>query len=143
MERAFFIAGSIPFVVLGTAHIAYSIMDASRPARIVPRQSELIESMKAGRLVITRQTTVWRAWIGFNISHGVGVFLFGLVVLTGALFGFEANLSAMPALFYASPFVAAVYLVLSLKYWFRIPAIGSGIGAMSLAAGVSWLLIGA
>ena len=143
MERAFFIAGSIPFVVLGLAHIVYSILDASRPARIVPREPALIDSMKAGRLVITRQTTVWRAWIGFNISHGVGVFLFGLVVLSGALFSFEANLSAMPALFLASPFVATIYLVLSLKYWFRIPAVGSGIGAVLLAAGVVWRAIGA
>ncbi|MCZ6862898.1 MAG: hypothetical protein O7I42_21970 [Alphaproteobacteria bacterium] len=143
MVSAVFIAGSIPFVVLGFAHIAYSISDSTRPARIVPREPELIESMKAGRLVITRQTTVWRAWIGFNISHGMGVFLFGLVVLYAALFGFEANLSAMPALFYASPLVAAVYLILSLKYWFRIPAIGTGIGAVFLTAGVVWLLIGA
>jgi hypothetical protein len=143
MVIALFVAGSVPFVVLGLAHIVYSIADASRPARIVPREPALIESMKAGRLVITRQTTVWRAWIGFNISHGVGVFLFGLVVLSGALIGFEANFKAMPALFYASPAVAAVYLILSLKYWFRIPAVGSGIGAALLAAGVIWLLAGA
>jgi len=143
MVSALFIAGSIPFVVLGLVHIAYSVADASRPARIVPREPALIESMKAGRLVITRQTTVWRAWIGFNISHGVGVFLFGIVVFGAALSGFEANFSAMPALFYASPLVAATYLVLSLKYWFRIPAIGSGVGAALLASGVVGLLIGA
>ncbi len=143
MVRALFIAGSIPFVVLGLAHIAYSISDASRPARIVPREPALIESMKEGHLVITRQTTVWRAWIGFNISHGVGVFLYGLVVFGAALFGFEANLLAMPALFYASPLVATVYLVLSLKYWFRIPVIGTGIVAVSLTTGVVGLLIGA
>lgn len=138
-----FVAGSIPFVVLGFAHIAYSILDASRPTKIVPREPDLIERMKAGRLVLTRETTVWRAWIGFNISHGIGVLLFGLIVLYAALFGFEANLSAMPALFYASPVVAFTYLLLSLKYWFRIPAIGSGIGAACHAAGVFWLIVGA
>jgi len=138
-----FVAGSIPFVVLGLVHIVYSILDASRPTKIVPREPDLIERMKAGRLVLTRETTVWRAWIGFNISHGVGVLLFGLIVLCAALFGFEANLSAMPALFYASPVVAGTYLLLSLKYWFRIPAIGSGIGTLFHAAGVFWLLVGA
>jgi len=138
-----FVAGSIPFVVLGLVHIAYSILDASRPSKIVPREPDLIERMKAGRLVLTRETTVWRAWIGFNISHGVGVLLFGLIILCAALFGFEANLSAMPALFYASPLVAAIYLGLSLKYWFRVPAIGSGIGAVLLAAGVILILSGA
>ena len=71
------------------------------------------------------------------------MFLFGLVVFSAALFGFEANLSAMPALFYASPLVAAVYLVLSLKYWFRIPVIGTGIGAVFLTTGVVRLLMGA
>jgi len=143
MVKYLFIAGSIPFVVLGLAHIAWSIVDAYRPTKIVPGDADLVDRMKAGRLVITRETTVWRAWIGFNISHGIGVFLFGLVVFLAALAGFEASLAALPWLFYGSPAVAAVYLVLSLKYWFRVPATGSAIGAVLYGAGVIGLMAGA
>jgi len=35
--------------------------------------------MKAVSPGITRQTTMWRTWIGFNATHSLGIMLFGLV----------------------------------------------------------------
>ena len=29
--------------------------------------------------VITRETTMWKAWVGFNASHSYGLILFGAV----------------------------------------------------------------
>jgi hypothetical protein len=34
--------------------------------------------------VLTKETTMWRCWVGFNVSHSMGLILFGLV------FGFLA-----------------------------------------------------
>ena len=29
--------------------------------------------------VITKETTVWRCWVGFNASHSMGLMLYGLI----------------------------------------------------------------
>ena len=105
----------------------------------MPRNAALIDDMKASTLRITRETDVWRAWLGFNLSHGLGVFFFGFVYLVLAAGNF-ALLAATPALLVAAPLVAIVYLVLSLKYFFRIPAIGSAIGVVCFAAGLWFAL---
>lgn len=133
--RYVFIIGAIPFLVLGILHIAYTVIDAERPRRIVPRDRELVERMRASTLVLTRETTVWRAWIGFNLSHGLGVVLFAAALIYGAALHFEAVRSAAPELLFAAPAIASLYCGLSLRYWFRVPTIGTGIGALVLLAG--------
>jgi hypothetical protein len=133
--RYLFIAGAIPFLLLGILHIVYTFMDDEHPRRIVPRDRELTERMRTATLVLTRETTVWRAWIGFNLSHGLGIVVFAGAVTYGAAFHFEAVRRAAPELLYAASAIALLYLLMSLRYWFRIPAIGSAIGAALLLAG--------
>jgi hypothetical protein len=101
----------------------------------VPGDPNLTEAMRAGTLRLTRETTVWRAWIGFNLSHGLGIVLFAGLILYGALFHFVALRSAAPELLLAAPVIASLYLLMSLRYWFRIPAIGSAMGTVLLLAG--------
>ena len=135
MARALFIAGSLPFLILGFLHVIYTFIDMVRPAKLVPRDEKLLDFMKQDALRITRETTVWKAWVGFNISHGVGVMFFGIVYFYLAISNFQGLQSAVP-LFYSAPVVAAIYLGLSLKFWFRIPAIGSAIGTALFASGI-------
>jgi len=138
-----FIAGAVPFLVLGTLHIVYTLMDEWRPRRLAPRDRDLIERMRTSTLVLTRETTVWRAWIGFNLSHGLGVVLFSGGVLYMAALHFEPVQNAAPEVLLAVPVIAAVYFGLSMRYWFSIPAIGSGLGAGLLLAGAAATLAGA
>lgn len=76
---------------------------------------------------------MWRAWVGFNVSHSMGAILFGLV------FGFLA-LAHGPLLF-QSPFLLVVglamlggFVVLGKVYWFSAPFRGI---SMSLACYVA------
>ena len=76
---------------------------------------------------------MWRAWVGFNVSHSMGAILFGLV------FGFLA-LAHGPLLF-QSPFLLVVglamlggFVVLGKLYWFSAPFRGV---SMSLACYVA------
>jgi hypothetical protein len=133
--RYLFVAGAVPFLILGILHILYTLSDADRPRRIAPRDPHLVEQMRAGTLFLTRQTTVWRAWIGFNLSHGLGIVLFAGMLIYGAALHFDAVRSAAPELLFAAPVIASLYLLMSFRYWFRIPAIGSGIGTALLLAG--------
>lgn len=139
MAKIFYILGTIPFLLLGGLHLIYSLVDTVRPSKIVPRNAALIGEMKASALRITGETDVWRAWLGFNLSHGLGVAFFGFVYLVLAAQNF-ALLEAAPALLLAAPLMAIAYLVLSVKYWFRVPAIGSAVGAICFAAGLFFAL---
>ena len=79
--------------------------------------------MARSRLRLTRRTDLWRAWVGFNLSHRLGVILFGIVVVlvgrTPTTFAGHAAVFLPLAVV-----VALVYLGLSLAYFFRTPTIG-------------------
>jgi hypothetical protein len=76
--------------------------------------------MKGTSPVITRQTTMWKAWIGFNASHSFGALLFGTV------YGYLAI--GPRGLSFQSPFLLLVglallsgYVFLGKVYWFSVP----------------------
>ena len=123
-----FILGTVPFILLGAIHILYSVRDTWSPKKLSPYDDSVRVSMQRSTLALTRQTTMWRAWLGFNISHGIGVLFFGLIYLTLAISDF-ALITRITLLQYFALTVSVSYLVLSVKFWFHIPTIGSGIGA--------------
>jgi hypothetical protein len=91
--------------------------------------------MQGATLRITRETTVWRAWIGFNASHSMAALLFGLV------FGYLA--AAHPELLFGSAFLLAVGLlmlgglvVLAKRYWFSVPFVGVSVACACYVASV-------
>lgn len=67
-EQYLIITGSAIFLVLGTIHLAYTFFSD----KFLARQAETVERMKADVPVLTRQTTMWNAWVGFNASHSSG-----------------------------------------------------------------------
>ena len=80
---------------------------------------------------------MWRAWIGFNLSHSLGAVLFGVVVVlvgrTSASFGYNA------ALFLPLTVVVSIgYLSLGIAYWFHTPIIVIGLSVLLFSA--AWVL---
>lgn len=69
-------SAAIPFL-LGTLHLVFTFSGE----RLFPRDASLIERMKEGSPRISRQTSVWRASLGFHASHSLGAMLFGLIYL--------------------------------------------------------------
>jgi hypothetical protein len=122
LSRYLYLAGAVPFLVLGAVH-AIATPRAPQDARgLSPSDPQLAEAMTRSGLRLTRRTDMWRAWVGFNLSHSLGLLTFaGVVILTGsraAVFGPLAPVCAPFALL-----VAASYLWLALRYWFRTPII--------------------
>jgi hypothetical protein len=67
-------------------------------------------------------TTMWRAWVGFNFSHSLGVVLFGTVCI-GA--GLVLGTIVLPAwILFVFVVIALLYFVMGLLYWFHIPVAG-------------------
>jgi hypothetical protein len=128
---------ALVILALGTLHLVYTVQGRL----LMPRDPALHARMNEIHPVITRHTTMWRAWVGFNASHSMGAILFGLV------YGFLAN--AHPEILFESPFLLAVgfamlggFAVLGKRYWFRIPFTGIVISLVCYVAGIlAWLLL--
>ena len=134
LTKYFYIAGCIPFLILGLLHTAFTIADTYKPKRLIPYKSGVMGLMKESTLALTKETDMWRAWLGFNISHGVGLLFFATTLLYFAVLH-SAFLQDSVFLLTLAPLVALVYLLLSCKYWFRIPALGSALSSLCFLAG--------
>jgi hypothetical protein len=103
---------------------------------LTPRDPALQISMSQIAPVITKETTMWRCWVGFNASHSMGLILFGLV------FGFLAF--AHGQLLFQSPFLLVVglatlggFVVLCKVYFFSAPLIGISISLACYVASIA------
>lgn len=131
LPSALMLAAAVVIGLLGAIHVLYTF----RGPKLLPRNPALVHAMQSGALVLTNETSVWRAWIGFNASHGLGALLFALV------FGHLA-LQA-PALLFGSVFLQALalsmlgaWLALAWCYWFRIPFAGIALAFLLTLAAV-------
>lgn len=125
------VASAAIVFTLGCAHLVYTFHG---PA-LQPRERSLRAQMENSALVLTRETTVWKAWIGFNASHSFGAMLFG------AVYGHLAWAHA--EMLRASPFLLGIgaalllgYAWLGRRYWFSVPFRGVVLALVLYAVGV-------
>jgi hypothetical protein len=124
------LSASIIFT-LGVVHLVYTFWGP----KLTPRDPALQISMRQIAPVITKETTMWRCWVGFNASHSMGLIWFGLV------FGFLAL--AKGQLLFHSPFLLVVglamlggFVVLSKVYFFSVPLTGISISLACYVASI-------
>ncbi len=119
LEQYLILLGAATFLVLGTLHLVYTFFTDN----FLARNAGTVESMKKDYPVLTRKTTMWRAWIGFNASHSSGAMFIGLVNILLATQHFELYQNA-DSLHLLNIITAIFYLYLAKKYWFNIPFMG-------------------
>lgn len=113
---ALVVASSAIVLFLGLLHLLYTF----RGPKLHPRDAALATRMKEVSPVISRETTMWKTWVGFNASHSLGAIFFGLI------YGYLA-LAQGPFLFQSAFLlllglgVLASYVFLAKVYWFSIP----------------------
>jgi hypothetical protein len=118
-------------LLLGVIHLFYTFSGSS----LLPRNPALQTAMSEAHLSLTKETTVWRAWVGFNASHSMALILFGLI------FGFLAL--DHPESLFGSAYLLGVgfatlagFLVLSKLYWFSIPFAGIAVSLVCYSASI-------
>ena len=118
-------------LTLGVLHFVYTFWGP----KLRPRDPELQVSMSKISPVITKETTMWRAWVGFNASHSMGAILFGLI------YGYLAI--AQSQLLFQSPFLLVVGLAMLVGlfalgkiYWFKVPFTGISISLACYVASI-------
>jgi len=132
--QALVIAGAAIFGLLGSLHLAYTFFTD----KFLPRAAAVAEAMKGTSPVLTRQTTMWDAWVGFNGSHSLGAILFAAVYLILATQHMEL-LAHSKSLLLLAVLNSAAYLWLAYNYWFRIPL--AGIAAATTCFVAAFLLL--
>ena len=130
--RALMVLNASIVFTLGVVHLVYTFWGTN----LTPRDPALRISMSQISPVITRETTMWRCWIGFNASHSMGLILFGLV------FGFLALLHGK--LLFQSTFLLVVglamlcgFVVLGKLYFFSVPLVGISISLVCYVTSIA------
>ena len=86
MIATLLILGGTVFGVLGVLHAVYTLLDLYNPRRLVPVDPSVAHAMANSALRLSGgRTDMWRAWVGFNFSHSLGLLLFAaLAIWAGA-----------------------------------------------------------
>ena len=135
--RDWFILGTLPMIVFGGAHLLLVLVDEVRPTFLTPVDDSLRPRLESTTLRFrllfpgghANARSMWRAWLGFNVSHALGLLTTGVLLLSLALHDFSIvrDVAVIQPLTIA---VSAGYLAASLRYWFYAPSL---IFATSLA----------
>jgi hypothetical protein len=129
-------ASSAIVLILGLIHLWYTF----RGTKLHPRDSALLARMKEVSPVLTRETTMWKTWVGFNASHGMGAVLFaltyGYLALAEGPFLFQSAFLLLLGLGFLAGLV-----FLGKVYWFSIPFRGLVAATVLYAAAlvVRWI----
>lgn len=124
-------ASAATVLLLGLTHLLHTFYGP----KLLPRDRELQARMQQVSPVITRQTTMWKGWVGFNASHSYGLILFG------AVYGYLAL--AHSDFLFQSVFLLSLglillfgYVFLAKRYFFRIPLLGALLATFLYALGI-------
>jgi hypothetical protein len=128
------IAGSI-YIVLGALHAVFTLMDERKPLRLAPDDPAVTAAMQISKVRLSRGvTTMWQAWISFNLTHSMAAIMFGAgCVVVAAWLGVMAF---PPWVLYLLAGISALFALIGLRYWFGVPRAGTLIatGCLLLAA---------
>jgi hypothetical protein len=131
MAQVLLAMGGAIFLVLGTLHGVLTLRDVATPRAFTPTDEAVRAAMQSARLAFNPRINLWQAWLGFNLSHSLGVVVFGGGLLFLAWRHFPV-FAASHLLQGVAVVVAAVYLVLSFRFWFWGPAVGSGLSLLCI-----------
>ena len=126
------IAGLI-YSVLGLLHAVYTLLDEKNPRRLAPDDPAVVAAMQNSKLRLSRgATTMWQAWISFNLTHSLAALMLGascfIVAACFRIFAFP------PAALFALAGVSLLVTLIGLRYWFSIPRVGSLVATCCLVA---------
>jgi len=109
-------ASALVIFALGATHVALTFWST----KLHPRDPEIEAGLREAFPVLTRETTMWKAWVGFNASHGFGAVFFSLVYGYLSLFD-RGLLLGSPFLLLVGLLLLSGYLFLGWRYWFSVP----------------------
>ncbi len=111
--------GSIIMAVMGSIHLH----DTFFTNEFSSRNEKMVEEMKTSFPIFTKETTMWKAWIGFNAGFSNGAIFIGIINFYLAVQYFTV-LQSDHFFFLFNILTIGFYVWIAKKYWFKIPLIG-------------------
>lgn len=127
MAQILIVVSAYVFLLMGVAHAVLTLRDLKHPRAFTPRDASLRLGMQQSSIALHPTINLWNAWLGFNMTHSLGLGLFGGGFLYVGIMEPQAFEAAW-LLQATALMVSAVYLVVSLRFFFAKPAVGSAIG---------------
>lgn len=119
ISQILLISGASIFGLLGAIHLIYTFFSN----KFYASDNAVTSAMQKTSLMITKETTLWNAWLGFNASHSLGMMIVPAIYIP--LIVYHYNIIQQSVWFTMLPILIAVsYLALAKKYWFKIPFVG-------------------
>jgi len=135
MSAILMVAGAAILVFLGVAHAALTWTSRPGGGPMMPTDPDVRAAMsKPGGLGLAPelQSTLFKAWVGFNFSHAFGVVVVGALVLGHSVGG----VSTQPWFVLVTLGAPIVYLVLAQLYWFAKPRDAIALATMLIWSGM-------
>lgn len=132
------IIGAAIIIFLGIAHGVFTLRSTPQGGPMMPTDPQVRESMQVvGGLGLAPnlQTTLWKAWIGFNLSHSLGVLVVGMVIGLPVVLNLAIPANN-PVWIAAALSLPWVYLWISRRYWFSQPTRGIAVAAGLISIGI-------
>jgi hypothetical protein len=128
--QAWFTAGPIVAMAAGGLHVLLTVVDTVRPTYFTPIDGSAkpaVEgtSIRLGRMFpgdIRKRPSMWRVWLGIHLTHGLGIFVFGLLCLVIAMHDFEL-VERIDVLRPLTIGISAAYFAISLRFFFYGPVL--------------------
>lgn len=111
--------GSLILVTLGSIHLFYTFFTN----KFSSQNENVIAEMKNSSPVLTNETSMWKAWIGFNASHSSGAIFIGVLNFYLAT-KFYSTFQSEQFFFVFNILTIIFYVWLAKRYWFSKPFIG-------------------
>jgi hypothetical protein len=125
----------LPFIVLGGIHLFYTFFSNKFSSR-----NKLVDlEMKTSFPILTKETTMWKAWTGFNASHSSGAIYIGVINLVLALQYF--SIITNPVFLILNIVTVSFYLWLAKRYWFSTPFKGILIATCCFVAATAIIVL--
>jgi hypothetical protein len=135
MSQLLLVLAGLILAALGTLHGVLTLRDVvDKPRAFTPTDDEVRLAMQGTRLRFNRRANLWDAWVGFNLSHSLGVLLSGICLLL--LAWHHQAFVASPTLQRAAMIVPALYVAIAVRFWFYGPAIGAGLALLCVLGAV-------
>ena len=116
---------------LGVTHLLYTFSGPN----LTPRDPALQIAMTQIAPVISKDTTMWRCWLGFNTTHSIALLLFGLIFGYLALTHTQLLFQSWFLLLIGAATLAA-FAAVSKLYFFNSPLLAITIALASFIASI-------
>ena len=134
MNHFLIISGASVYIALGLGHGFLTIGDTLSPRFFTPVDDDVRKSMASGPIRLNKGANLWNAWLGFNLSHSLGLLIFGGSIVIAAIAD-HGLLLASPLSQVAIIIVSLGYVFLAQKFWFWVPTLACSIGTCLFLAG--------